>query len=153
MPAIHTATVEWHLDQGPFTDRRYGRAHDWRFDGGAVVRGSSSPHVVRAPYSDPAAVDPEEAYVAAIASCHMLWFLDLACRDGWVVRRYLDAAEGRMAAREDGREWVAEVVLHPQVTFGDREPTREQLRELHHRAHVECFIANSIRTEVRVAAG
>jgi organic hydroperoxide reductase OsmC/OhrA len=149
--ATHTATIDWQLHEGPFTDRRYSRAHQWRFDGGAVVSASSSPHVVRAPYSDPAGVDPEEAYVAAIASCHMLWFLDLACRDGWVVTHYVDAAEGRMAAREDGREWVEEVVLRPQVTFRDRQPTAEQLADLHHRAHAECFIANSIRTQVRVA--
>jgi organic hydroperoxide reductase OsmC/OhrA len=150
--AIHTATVAWQRDaDAAFTDNRYRRAHEWRFDGGAVVPASSSPHVVRAPWSEPANVDPEEAYIAALASCHMLWFLSLAAADGYRVDRYEDAAQGRMARNADGREWVAEVVLDPQVSFsGERRPDDAAFARLHHRAHEECFLANSVKTAIEV---
>ena len=150
MSAPHTAKVEWHRDSGsPFLDRRYSRAHRWEFDGGAVVAGSSSPHVVRVPLSDPTAVDPEEAFVASLASCHMLWFLDLACQAGWVVDGYTDHAEGFMATRDDGRLWVEAVVLKPRTAFSGKPPTAAELEELHHRAHAECYLANSVKTAVR----
>jgi organic hydroperoxide reductase OsmC/OhrA len=146
----HTATVEWQREGQTFTDRAYRRAHRWGFDGGATVAASSSPHVVRVPLSDPAAVDPEEAYVAALASCHMLWFLDLAARAGWVVDRYVDEAAGHMATRDDGHEWVASVDLTPRITFAGAAPSEEQLDALHHAAHASCYLANSVKTTIRV---
>jgi organic hydroperoxide reductase OsmC/OhrA len=152
MGSAHTATIEWSRGDHPFKDGRYGRAHRWRFDGGAVVPASSSPHVVRVPLSDPAAVDPEEAYVAAIASCHLLWFLDVARGAGLVVDGYVDEAVGRMEAGEDGRLWIARIDLHPRVSFVGPAPSAEGLRELHERAHAECFLANSVRTSIVVNA-
>ena len=148
--ATHTATIAWRRKGAAFLDRLYSREHEWRFDGGAVVQASSSPHVVRVPLSNPAYIDPEEAFIAALSSCHMLWFLDLAAREGYVIEQYLDRATGRMG-RRDGREWIASVVLSPAVAFGGaRPPDEEAVLELHHRAHEACFIANSVRTEVSV---
>jgi organic hydroperoxide reductase OsmC/OhrA len=146
----HTATVEWARGDSLFTDRRYSRAHTWRFDGGLTVPASSSPHVVRTPLSNPANVDPEEAYVAALSSCHMLWFLDLTAQAGFVVDRYVDAATGVMAKNAEGREWVSVVEFAPEVTFSGRAPSAEQLAELHHRAHDSCYLANSVKTDVRL---
>lgn len=150
--SVHLCNIEWERGTQPFTDLKYQRGHAWRFDGGAVVRGSSSPHSVRLPYSDPAGVDPEEALVAAVSSCHMLWFLSLAAQQGFVVDRYDDKAEGELAAMADGRKGMARVVLRPEVVFsGARLPDAAQVDALHHRAHEECYIANSIRGEVVVA--
>jgi organic hydroperoxide reductase OsmC/OhrA len=147
----HTCTVAWNRGEASFTDQRYSRAHQWRFDGGAVVPGSSSPHSVKLPWSDPAAIDPEEAFVAAVSSCHMLWFLSLAAEQGYRVDRYTDAADGLLAKMPDGREGMAEVVLRPDVTFsGARLPDDAAVDQLHHAAHARCFIANSIRSEVRI---
>ena len=110
----------------------------------------ASPHSVRLPWSDPAAVDPEEGFVASISSCHMLWFLSLAAEAGWCVDRYVDDAVGEMAKDDRGRMAVTVVTLRPLVVFsGDRVPDRAELERLHHRAHEECFIANSVRSEVR----
>jgi organic hydroperoxide reductase OsmC/OhrA len=149
--ATHTVTVEWHRNGAPFLDRRYSRQHEWRFDGGAVVPASSSPHVVRVPLSNPANVDPEEAFIAALSSCHLLWFLDLAARAGYVIEQYTDRAEGRMGRRDDGMEWVAKVVLAPSVRFaGVKKPDDEAVHALHHRAHEACFIANSVRSEISI---
>ena len=150
MSDLHTATVRWQRAGADFASRRYPRAHDWTFDGGARVRASSSPHVVPVPLSDPGAVDPEEAYVAALASCHMLWFLDLAARDGWVVDDYEDAAAGRMGRDATGRLVVDLVMLRPRTRFGGgRAPDDAALAALHHRAHEACFLANSVRSEIR----
>ena len=150
--STYTVTVEWTRQGAVFSDRRYSRAHRWTFDGGAVVPASSSPQVVRVPFSDPAAVDPEEAFVVSLSSCHMLWFLDLAAQAGHVVESYVDHAAGRMARRADGKEWVAEVDLCPVVAFAANAPDASALAALHHRAHESCFIANSVKTEVRVLA-
>jgi organic hydroperoxide reductase OsmC/OhrA len=151
--STHTARVEWQRrDDEAFTDNRYRRAHRWHFDGGAVVSASSSPQVVRVPLSDAAAVDPEEAFVAALASCHLLWFLNLAALDGWCVDRYEDDAVGHMRPGPDGKPWIAEVVLRPQVRWGgERQPDAAAEAALHHRAHEECFLARSVKSEVRVA--
>ncbi len=148
----HTATVRWQRQPlEAFHDGRYSRRHDIHFDGGAVVPGSSSPDVVPLPLSDASAVDPEEMMVAALASCHMLWFLSLAAAKGLRVDRYEDAASGTMGRNAEGRLALLEVVLRPQVRFiGDRTPTDDDLSALHHDAHERCFIANSVRTEVRV---
>jgi len=148
----HTCTVTWKRGDASFTDQRYNRVHEWRFDGGAVVPGSSSPHSVKLPWSDPAAVDPEEAFVASVSSCHMLWFLSLAAEQGFRVDRYDDAAEGTLGKMPDGRQGMTEVVLHPDITFsGERLPDGAAVERLHHAAHERCFIANSIRSDVRVA--
>lgn len=146
----HGATVEWTRGDAEFTGGRYSRRHVWRFDGGAVVAGSASPHVVPAPFSDPSAVDPEEAFVAALASCHMLWFLSIAAEAGCRVDRYRDAASGVLARDPDGRMAMTEVTLRPDVRFsGDRVPDGPAIRAMHHAAHAACFIANSVRTDVR----
>ena len=143
------ATIAWQRDGQPFSDRRYRRHHQWRFDGGAVVAGSSSPQVVPLPMSDPAAVDPEEAFVASLSSCHLLWFLDLACRAGWVVDDYRDDASGEMARNAEGRLAMTRVTLRPCVRFaGTRQPDADEIARLHEAAHQACFIANSVRTEV-----
>ena len=149
--ASYGCIVEWSRGDAPFTDGRYPRAHQWRFDGGAVVRGSSSPHSVRVPFSDPAAVDPEEALVAAASSCHMLWFLSLAAEQGFVVDRYRDAAEAQMGPIGFGRQGILAIVLRPHVTFsGPRAADDAAVRQLHEVAHERCYIANSLRSEVRV---
>lgn len=148
--AEYVATILWDRKGAPFVDNRYSRAHLWRFDGGVEVPGSSSPHVVPAPMSDPRAVDPEEAFVASLSSCHMLWFLSLAARQGFVVERYADRASGVMARNAEGRLAMTVVTLRPAVSFaGERQPTPQDLEDLHHRAHEECFLASSVKTEVR----
>ena len=145
----HGVRIEWERGEQPFLDNRYSRLHRMKFDGGADVPGSSSPHVVRPPMSDPAAVDPEEAFVASIASCHMLWFLSIAVKARFRVDRYVDDAEGVMERNAQGKLAVTRVTLRPDVRFsGDRLPTREELDALHHEAHEECFIANSVKTDI-----
>jgi organic hydroperoxide reductase OsmC/OhrA len=150
--ATYQANVTWRRQtHEPFADNRYSRAHEWEFDGGAKVRASSSPHVVRVPLSDPAGVDPEEAFIASLASCHMLFFLWFAARKGFVVASYEDRATGVMAKTGDGREWMSTVTLHPHIVFeGDKRPTPAELEALHHAAHVACYIANSVKTEVLI---
>lgn len=147
--ATHDARIVWTAD-GDFTSGRYSRRHEWQFDGGAVVAGSSSPHVVRPPLSDPAAVDPEEALVAAVSSCHMLWFLDLARRGGFDLASYVDDATGTMGEIEPGRIALIRITLRPDVVFAGRQPSAEELDQLHHKAHEHCFIANSLKSEVVV---
>ena len=135
-----------------FTDQRYSRRHRLAFDGGIEVAGSSSPSVVPLPMSDAAAVDPEEAFVASLAACHMLWFLSIAAQLGFVVDRYRDAAVGAMTRNDAGKLWISTVTLRPEVSFGGAAPpTHDELLRLHHRAHEECFIANSVKTEVTIA--
>jgi organic hydroperoxide reductase OsmC/OhrA len=145
----HTATIAWtNDDAAAFREGHYSRAHQWSFDGGAVVPASASPDVVRAPWSDPAGVDPEEAFLASIASCHMLWFLDLAKHAGHAVTRYDDTAEAALTRRADGRIAIEKVTLKPRIAFADPQPTAGQIADLHHSAHDKCFIANSIRADV-----
>jgi len=147
----YSATVEWSRRDSVFTDNRYSRAHLWRFDGGLTVPASSSPQAVRVPFSDPGAVDPEEALIASVSSCHMLWFLSLAAKAGLKVESYVDTAVGRAAWNEAGKEWLERVELRPAVAFcGDREPGDREILDLHRAAHEECFIANSIRAQVLV---
>ena len=149
----YTAETIWRrgdASREDFIGRRYSRRHRLRFDGGVEVPGSSSPHVVPLPYSDAAAVDPEEAFVSALSSCHMLWFLDIASRAGFCVDRYADAATGVMKKDEAGRLAMTTVILHPAVEFsGEKLPVREEIERLHHEAHDACFIANSVKTELR----
>jgi organic hydroperoxide reductase OsmC/OhrA len=145
----HDAIVEWEADGG-FADGSYSRGHIWRFDGGAVVRGSSSPHVVPAPMSDPAGVDPEEALIASASSCHLLWFLHVARDAGFDVARYRDEASGTIGRDERRRMAVTRIVLRPRIDFSGRQPDSETLARLHHEAHEKCFIANSLRCEIVV---
>ena len=146
----YTATVEWTRGNAAFSDLTYSRAHRWHFDGGAVVPGSSSPHVVPVPQSDPAAVDPEEAFVASLSSCHMLWFLAIAAKRGFVVDSYRDEANGVMARNAERRLAMTEVKLRPEVRFSGKQPTAAEHAAMHERAHDACFIAASVTTVVRV---
>ena len=150
--STYTATIRWNrTGEGDFAKGQYSRAHQWAFDGGAVVPASPSPHIVPAPWNDPAGVDPEEAFVASLASCHMLFFVDLARRAGFVVDSYVDQSEGLLEKRDDGKMWMSQVTMRPQVAFsGDKRPTDAEIAELHHRAHDQCFIANSVTTKVIV---
>lgn len=145
----HHARIEWQRDGAHFTDHRYSRRHAWRFDGGATVPASSSPHIVPPPGSDPSCVDPEEAFVAALSSCHMLFFLSLAAKAGWVVESYVDEAHGVMAADAGGRLAITTVTLRPAVAFGGpRQPSHDELTQLHHAAHDECFLARSVKAKI-----
>jgi organic hydroperoxide reductase OsmC/OhrA len=150
--STYTATIRWtRSGEGDFAKGQYSRAHEWAFDGGAVVKAGPSPHVVPAPWSDETAVDPEEAFVASLSSCHMLFFVDFARRGGFVVDSYVDEAEGMLEKRADGKIAMTRVTLHPRVTWGgDRQPDEAAIADLHHRAHEACFIANSVTTEVVV---
>lgn len=146
----YTAHVTWTRGDQPFLDRRYSRAHAIRFDGGTELRGSSSPFVVKVPLSDPHAVDPEEMFVASLSSCHMLWFLSLATERQWLIDSYSDHAIGVMGTDAAGRTVMSAVTLRPDVRFaGDRVPDKAEVEDVHHLAHEACFIANSVRTEVR----
>lgn len=147
----YTATTVWQRQPGEaFTDNRYHRRHAWHFDGGAVVPGSSALSSVPLPFSDPSAVDPEEALVAALSSCHLLWFLHLAAKAGYVVDDYHDAAVGLLGADAQGRQAITTVTLRPQVRFaGAHRPSPTEHEALHHQAHAQCYIANSVKSELR----
>jgi organic hydroperoxide reductase OsmC/OhrA len=148
---VYTASVAWQRGDAAFTDNRYSRRHAGRFDGGAEVPGSSSPLSVPVPYSDPSAVDPEEAFVAAISSCHMLWFLGLAAKRGFRVDRYEDEAQGFMEKNEEGKMAITRATLRPRVAFDPAAgPSREVLDALHHEAHERCYIASSVRTRITI---
>ncbi len=147
--AEHVVDILWKGAGDGVLRGEYSRAHEWRFDGGVVVPASPSPSVVRAPWSDPSAVDPEEAFVAAIASCHMLSFLYVASKAGFVVDSYADHAVGTMTKNEARVPWVSRVELRPRIAFGgERRPNPDEVARLHERAHHECFIANSVKTEI-----
>ena len=146
----HKAIIDWKRSGPNFRKGQYLREHTWRFDGGLEVRASASPSVVPAPWSNPAHVDPEEAFVAAIASCHMLWWLALAAKDGFDVESYRDEATGVMTRNEAGVPWVSTVFLDPKIQYGSRAPSPTDTARLHERAHAQCFIANSVRTRIVV---
>jgi organic hydroperoxide reductase OsmC/OhrA len=153
---VHTyeAKVTWKRDpNAKFTDQRYSRRHEWAFDGGVSVPASSSPFVVPVPMSAKEAVDPEEALVASASACHMLWFLYAAAKRGFVIDAYVDDAAGTMAKDAAGRTAMTRIALRPRITFsGEKRPSESDLHELHEIAHKECFIANSLKTEVVVEA-
>ncbi|MEQ8964804.1 MAG: OsmC family protein [Azospirillaceae bacterium] len=145
----HTAAIDWRRDGAPFTDSRFSRRHYWRFDGGARIVASLSPAMLPEPMADPSGVDPEEALVAAAASCHMLWFLTLAAADGFVVDSYRDEPWGEMGPIGGRRLAFTRIALHPRTAFaGCAPPDAEALRALHDRAGRRCFIANSLIAEV-----
>lgn len=150
--SAHRATVAWTRGDQPFLDKRYSRAHVWTFDGGAVTPGSSAPESVPVPMSDPAAVDPEEAMVASLSSCHMLWFLAFAAGAGLVVDRYVDAASGVLGRDAAGRRFMSVVTLRPVTAFSGRRPDQAELDALHHSAHEHCEMAHSVRAEIVVEA-
>lgn len=151
--STHRATVSWKLaeDADSFLKRRYSRLHKLAFEGGPEALGSPSPTVVPAPFSSPQGVDPEQAFVGSLSACHMLWFLDHAARAGFVVSAYSDEAEGTLGRLERGKFALTRVVLRPRVDFtGEKRPTTEDIRRLHEASHADCFIANSVSTEVLV---
>lgn len=145
----HGARLSWRSD-GAFASGDYSRRHEWRFDGGAVVTASSSPEIVPVPRSDPVGVDPEEALVASVASCHMLWFLDLARQAGLDVTRYDDDAEAEMGRIAPGRMAVTRIVLRPAVAFAGDPPPAAEIARLHDAAHQRCFIANALKADIVV---
>jgi organic hydroperoxide reductase OsmC/OhrA len=149
----YTATIIWKRGQQAFTDGKYSREHLVSFDGGASIAGSSSPHVVRVPLSREDAADPEEMLVASLSACHMLFFLDFARRAGFTIDSYEDAAEGVMGKDERGRVAMTNVRLKPNIVWsGEKRPSAAEIDDLHHKSHEACFIANSFRGEVEVAA-
>ncbi|HYD97207.1 MAG TPA: OsmC family protein [Noviherbaspirillum sp.] len=149
----YDATVAWSRGDQAFTDNRYSRGHVWRFDGGLEVPASSSPSIVPLPMSVAANVDPEEALVAAASSCHMLFFLAIAGKRGFVVDSYVDRASGVMEKNADGREAMTRITLRPQVVFGgERKPSAEDIARIHHASHDQCFIANSLKSEIVIEA-
>ena len=146
----YEARIAWQRNGASFSNNRYSRGHEWSF-GGVKIPGSSSPLSVPVPYSVVEAVDPDEALVAATSSCHMLWFLSLAAKKGFVVDSYVDEAFGVMEKNEAGKLAITRITLRPNIQFsGDRIPSPEDLKSLHHTAHEECFIANSLKSEVVV---
>ncbi len=148
---VYSAHVDWQRGDASFTDGRYSRAHHWRFDGGVVVPASASPLMVPAPWSEASHVDPEEAFVAALSSCHLLTFLWLATRKGWRVDRYDDAASGVMEDIGGGRLAVTRVTLRPELVFsGTTVPDDAAVRALHLDAHHQCFLANSVKTQIDI---
>jgi organic hydroperoxide reductase OsmC/OhrA len=148
----HKATIAWTRKDPDFLKGKYSREHTWTFDGGLTVPASPSPSVVPAPWSNPANVDPEEAFVASISSCHMLTFLFVAYRQGYQVDNYTDEAVGTMTKNEKGIPWMSLVVLHPAIAYGGpKQPTPAEEQQLHHLAHEQCYIANSVKTEIQVA--
>ena len=145
----HHARIYWDRTSPEFLKGRYSREHVWTFDGGLEVPASPSPAVVRAPYSNAANVDPEEAYVASISSCHMLTFLYVAAKAGFHLESYEDNAVGIVAKNAQGAPWVSKVTLRPKIAYaGDKRPSAEELARLHHDAHAQCYIANSVRSEI-----
>jgi organic hydroperoxide reductase OsmC/OhrA len=151
--AEHKATIRWKCDTQDFLKGKYSREHTWEFDGGLRVPASPSPHVVPVPWSNPANIDPEEAFVASISSCHMLTFLYLASKRGFQIDSYDDEAVGTMTKGQNGTPWISLVTLRPRIAYsGDKMPSPSDEQDLHHQAHEQCFIANSIKTEVKVSA-
>ena len=144
----HTTLIEWRRNGAHFLDNRYTRSHTWSFDGGIEVPASSSPHVIAVPMSDPSAIDPEEAFVASLSSCHMLWFLSIAAKRGFIVESYRDAALGIMGKDADGRMAITSIKLSPAIAFSqERQPSQAELETMHHAAHENCYIANSVKSE------
>jgi organic hydroperoxide reductase OsmC/OhrA len=145
-----SAKITWQRNDAEFIDNRYSRAHIWQFDGGIEVPASSSPHVVPVPLSVATAVDPEEAFVASLSSCHMLWFLSLAAAQRLCVDDYTDEAVGVLGKNAAGKVAMISVILKPQVRISGEQPTAAAFEALHHKAHERCYIANSVTTDVRI---
>jgi organic hydroperoxide reductase OsmC/OhrA len=143
----HTATIVWARSSEDFQYDQFNRAHSWTFDSGVVVPASAAP----AYHGDSDRVDPEEAFVASLSSCHMLTFLAIAARKRFIVEGYTDHALGVLTKNEHGKPWMSRVTLHPKAIFsGDKRPTSQEIDTMHHSAHENCFIALSVKTEVVV---
>ena len=140
----HRASVEWQRS-GEFRYETYSRSHQMAFPNGISFKGSAAPENIPATARGAPGVDPEQTFVAALSSCHMLWFLHLACQKKWVVERYRDEAVGILEG-----SWIPRVTLRPAVWFAGAAPSEAEHRALHERAHEKCFIANSVKTEVRI---
>lgn len=147
-----TAKILWQRrPEEKFTDNNYKRIHKWFFDGGSSVEASASPDIVPVPKSDPALIDPEEAFVASISSCHMLFFLSLAAKKKFIVEEYEDNAEALMGKNEEGKMAVLNITLRPRVIYGGAAiPDDAAVRFLHERAHAECFLASSVKTKITI---
>lgn len=147
----HLATIRWQRGEAVFSGGRFSRVHCWSFDGGLSIEAAAAPSVVPAAYNSPAAIDPEEAFVASVASCHMLTFLFYAMKGGFIVDSYEDNAVGILTKGENGVPWISTVTLRPRIHFsGDQRPTHDDQSRLHHDAHEKCFIANSVKSEIQV---
>jgi organic hydroperoxide reductase OsmC/OhrA len=147
----YSATILWKRNGARFTDNRYKRSHSWEFENGGKIAASASPDIVPAPLSDPEAIDPEETFVAALSSCHMLWFLSIAAKRGFIIEKYRDTAEGVMGKDNTGRLAITEVTLYPHVLYKNGAvPSLEENTEMHHEAHQECFLANSVKTKIAI---
>jgi organic hydroperoxide reductase OsmC/OhrA len=151
--STHTATIRWQCDDSDFADNKYSRGHVWEFDGGAIVAASAAPDIVPAPMSVAENVDPEEAFVASLSSCHMLFFLSIAAKRGYSIDEYVDEAIGEMAKDGEGRTSITKVTLRPRIAWsGDKQPTTDQKDKIHHQSHKFCFISNSVKTEIVIEA-
>ena len=150
----YRATILWHRNNDYFLENEYSRGHTWQFSGGTEVLASASQHIVPVPWSKPSQVDPEEAFVASLASCHMLFFLSFASKQGYLVETYTDKAVGTLGRDNQGKMSMTEVCLHPRIEFGGHKtPDSGVIESLHHAAHEHCFIANSVKTAVRILPG
>ncbi len=149
--STHRAQIVWQREGKPFVGGEYSRSHCWRFDGGIEFKASASPQIVPAPQGESAAVDPEEAFVASLSSCHMLWFLATAQREGWIVDSYDDEASGTLGRGPDGRMRLASITLRPRVVFaGSQGPSADDLAHLHHAAHEACFLAAVVSAPIAI---
>ena len=148
----YQATVIWNRGSQKFTDNKYSRAHQWQFSGDTIVAASASLHIVPLPYSIEENVDPEEAFVASLSSCHMLFFLSIAAKQKWLVDSYEDRATGVLEKNTEGKLAMTQVTLDPKINYSGSKPSKEQELKIHHLAHQECFIANSVKTKVEIKA-
>jgi len=146
----YTASVIWHRNNEHFIDNQYSRAHQWEFDGGISVAASSSPHIVPLPYSVEENVDPEEAFVASLSSCHMLFFLSIAAKKHLLVDSYIDHAEGVLEENSGGNLAMTKVILNPTIVYSGTQPSDEVIQKIHHLSHQHCFLANSVKTVITV---
>jgi organic hydroperoxide reductase OsmC/OhrA len=147
----HKATIQWQWTGPDFLKGKYSREHTWTFGGGITVEASAALSNVPAPWADPKKVNPEEALVAALSSCHMLTYVYLAYKAGFQLDSYVDEAVGVMATDENGRPWVESITLNPRIAYtGQKLPSAADEEKLHHQAHEECIVANSLRTRVIV---
>jgi organic hydroperoxide reductase OsmC/OhrA len=146
----YVATVHWQRSPNElYIDNQYSRSHQWLFDGGSIIEASSSPHIVAIPQSIEANVDPEEAFIASLASCHMLFFLSIAAKNKFVVDNYEDNASGLLQQNNRGKYAMTKVTLSPKVIFsGDAQPSLKEFEKMHYQAHQQCFIANSVHTDI-----
>lgn len=148
--SLYHATVSWLRNNEAFIDNKYSRAHQWEFQGDTKVAASASSHIVPIPYSVPENVDPEEAFVASLSSCHMLFFLSIAAKKKLVVDLYRDTAEGVLEKNKNNKMAMTKVVLNPEIKFSGKQPSAELIDKIHHLAHQECFIANSVKTKIEI---